>query len=281
MSDIVYFSKKNWLNLFFIQQLQALYNYRDFILECVKREFQSRYKTSMAGAAWLFLQPLAMILVYTLIFSQVMGSRLSGLENNTFSYSIYLCSGLLAWTFFSDMLNRGQTLFTDNAHLLKKLKFPKICLLAIMVLATSLDFFIIFGIFLAFLLLSGNFPGWAFLSFFIVLLLQMLFAIGLGVTLGVLNVFFRDVKHFMSIVLQFWFWFTPVIYPIQALPDWASHWLIFNPMFGVISAYHNIFLNSLWPDFTLLWPAALCAVFFCCLSLYLFRQHIADIVDEL
>ncbi len=261
--------------------LNQLYLYRGFIFGSVKREFQSRYRTSMIGAAWLVLQPLAMILVYTLVFSQVMRSRLVGLENKEFAYSIYLCAGLLTWGFFSDMVNRGLVLFTDNANLLKKLKFPKICLPVILILSAGLDFAIIFGLFTLFLVCSGNFPGWSFLSFFPVLLLQMFFAIGLGMTLGVLNVFFRDVRPFTSIVLQFWFWLTPIVYPLTTLPDWVKPWIVFNPLFGLMKTYQTIFLSAGWPNFYDLTSIFIGTIFFCSIGIYLFRQHSADMVDEL
>jgi lipopolysaccharide transport system permease protein len=259
----------------------TLYHYRWFIWGSVKREFQTRYHSSMIGAAWLVLQPLAMILVYTLVFSQVMRSRLSGLENNAFGYSIYLCTGILTWGFFADIVNRGQMLFIDNANLLKKLKFPKICLPATLVLSTTLDFVLIFSLFILFLLFSNNFPGWPFLAFFPILLIQILFAMGLAMTLGVLNVFFRDIKQLMSILLQFWFWFTPVVYPMSALPVWVKPWLELNPMVGLIQAYQKIFVESALPNWNTLWPIFICAIFFCCSGIYLFRRHSADMVDEL
>lgn len=259
----------------------TLYQYRGFIWGSVKREFQLRYRSSMIGAAWLILQPLAMILVYTLVFSQVMRSRLIGLENNAFGYSIYLCAGVLTWSFFAEILNRGQTLFIDNANLLKKLKFPKICLPVILVLSTLLDFGLIFGLFIIFLLFSGNFPGWPILSFFPILFLQILFSIGLAMTLGVLNVFFRDIRQFMSIAVQFWFWFTPIVYPVTTLPDWVRVWLKLNPMVGLIQAYQAIFVQSAWPNWSTLWPVIMGAIFFCLSGRYLFRRHSADMVDEL
>ncbi len=261
--------------------LRTLYDYRWFIWSSVKRGFQSRYYTSMIGVAWLVLQPLAMILVYTLVFSQLMRARLVGLETNSFSYSIYLCSGILTWNFFTDIINRGQVLFIENANLIKKLKFPKICLPTILGISAVLDFALIFGLFLIFLGVSGNFPGWSFFSFFPVLCIQLFFALGLGITLGVLNVFFRDVRQLMMIVLQLWFWVTPIVYPVATLPQWVQKLLLFNPMAAFIEAYQAIFVYDKWPVLSTLWPGFLCAVFFCWLGMHLFRRHMTDLVDEL
>ena len=103
--------------------LNALLRYRGFVVGSVKREFQTRYRTSMLGALWLVLQPLALIVVYTVVFSEVMKSRLPGVQS-TFGYSIYLCAGVLTWGLFAEIVSRAQSVFVDNANLLKKLSFP-------------------------------------------------------------------------------------------------------------------------------------------------------------
>ncbi|HEN3635303.1 TPA: ABC transporter permease, partial [Yersinia enterocolitica] len=109
------------------EMLLAIYRYRGFIFGSVKRDFQSRYQMSMLGISWLVLQPLSMIIVYTVIFSQLMQARLPQ-TSGSFSYSIYLCSGILTWGLFAEIISRSQNVFTDNANLLKKLNFPRICL---------------------------------------------------------------------------------------------------------------------------------------------------------
>ena len=172
--------------------LRGIWSYRGFILGSVKREFQSKYRNSMLGAAWTVLNPLAMIIVYTVIFSQIMRAKLPGIDS-TFAYSIYLCAGVLTWGLFAEITGRCQNIFLENANLIKKLSFPRICLPAIVILSAGLNFLIIFNLFTFFLILSGNFPGWVFLAVFPVLAVQIVFSVGLGIILGVLNVFFRDV----------------------------------------------------------------------------------------
>ena len=107
--------------------------YRGFVLGIVKREFQSKYRNSLLGAAWNIIKPLAMIVVYTVIFAQVMRAKLPGVDS-TFAYSIYLCAGVLTWGLFVEMVGRGQTMFLDNANLLKKISFPRITLPIVVVL---------------------------------------------------------------------------------------------------------------------------------------------------
>ncbi|HCY25078.1 MAG TPA: ABC transporter, partial [Cryomorphaceae bacterium] len=254
--------------------------FRGFILSSVKREFQSKYRNSLLGALWMVINPLAMILVYTVIFSQVMSAKLPGVDS-TFSYSIYLCAGILTWGFFAEITGRAQNMFLEQANLLKKLSFPRLCLPVIVVVNASLNFAIIFTLFTFFLLLSGNFPGWSFLALVPVLAIQTAFAIGLGMSLGVLNVFFRDVGQFFGVVLQFWFWLTPIIYPITILPERFRPMMSLNPMASLVEAYQNILVSNQWPDWNKLLPIVLLAILLCILSLHLFRKHSGEMVDEL
>ncbi|KQV88701.1 ABC transporter [Massilia sp. Root351] len=258
----------------------AVWRYRGFVAGSIKREFQSKYRNSLLGAAWTVLNPLAMIVVYTVIFSQVMGSRLPGVAT-PFAYSIYLCAGVLTWGLFAEITSRSQSVFLEHANLIKKLQFPRLCLPLIVVLNALINFGIIFGLFVLFLAVSGNFPGWIFLAIVPVLLLQVLFAIGLGMILGVLNVFFRDVGQLFTIVLQFWFWFTPIVYPLSALPEPVRDLVGWNPMAGVISAYQTVLVNGQAPHWNSLLPITVLAVLSCALGLQLFRKRAAEMVDEL
>ena len=260
--------------------LKPLWGYRGFIYGSVKREFQSKYRNSLLGGAWTFLNPLAMILVYTVIFSQVMRAKLPGIESG-FAYSIYLCAGVLTWGLFAEIVGRGQNIFLDNANLLKKISFPRMCLPIITVLNASVNFAIIFSLFLIFLIIIGFWPGWAIFSIIPILLVQLVFAIGLGMTLGVLNVFFRDVGQFFGIFLQFWFCLTPIVYPAAILPESIQSIMAINPMYPLIHAYQNVFVLGQIPDFmTLIYPLIL-GLGLSALGLGLFRKHVGEMVDEL
>ena len=259
---------------------RALWAYRGFILGSVKREFQSKYRNSLLGAAWNVINPLAMILVYTVIFSQVMRAQLPGVDS-TFAYSIYLCSGVLTWGVFSEIIDRAQNTFLENANLLKKMSFPRLSLPVIVVANALLNFAIIFGLFTGFLIVTGNFPGLVYLALVPVLAVMVVFAIGLGVTLGVLNVFFRDVGKFFGIFLQFWFWLTPIVYPANILPDSIAELLAYNPMAPIAYACQSILVNQQLPQWDSLWPVILLAVLMCGLGLRLFRRRAGEMVDEL
>jgi lipopolysaccharide transport system permease protein len=260
--------------------LRSLWAYRGFILGSVKREFQSKYRNSLLGASWTIINPLAMIVVYTVIFSQIMRAKLPGVDS-TFAYSIYLCAGSLTWGLFAETIGKAQNTFLENANLLKKLNFPRLCLPVIVIITSILNFSIIFSLFTLFLLISGNFPGFVFFATVPLLVIMMAFSIGLGTTLGVLNVFFRDVGQFFGIFMQFWFWFTPIVYPANILPPAIQNLITYNPMAPLIASFQNVLVSGQWPQWESLTYPAVLSTLLCLLGMRLFRKHSGEIVDEL
>jgi len=260
--------------------LKTIFQYRHFIISCVTREFQSRYQRSLFGSAWAVVNPLAMIFVYTIIFSQVMKAKLPGIDSS-FGYSIFLCSGTLTWGLFTEIVGRCTTVFLDNANIIKKLNFPRICLPITVVCTAIINFSIISCVFLLFLIVSGNFPGIPILSVVPLLIILILFSIGLGITLGVINVFFRDVGQFLGIVMQFWFWVTPIVYPIAILPKWAVGFLNWNPMMQIIRGFQTVFVEQKWPNMEGPVIVGLISAGLCLIALRLYRNHVGEMVDEL
>lgn len=263
-----------------LSMLRPVWRYRGFVLGNVKREFQLKYRNSLLGAAWTILNPLAMIVVYTVIFSQVMRAKLPGIDS-TFGYSIYLCAGVLTWGLFTEIVTRSQNMFLDNANLLKKINFPRLCLPVTVVATAMLSFSIVFGLFVGFLVISGNFPGMAFIALVPLLALLVLFAVGLGLVLGVLNVFFRDVGYFFGVFVTFWFWLTPIVYPPTILPQWVQPWMQLNPLAPFMAAVQGVLVRGEWPDWMSLFPLLILSVLLCLVGLRLFRRRAGEMVDEL
>jgi len=260
--------------------IKPLWAYRGFIFGSVKREFQTKYRNTMFGVAWNVVQPLAMITVYTVIFAGVMRAKLPGVES-TLGYSIYLCSGILTWGIFAEITTRAQNMFLDNANLLKKLSFPRLCLPVIVVINALLNYAIVFGLFTSFLIVSGNFSGFPFIALLPIMALLVTFAAGLGIVLGILNVFFRDVGQFFGIFITFWFWLTPIVYPANILPPDIKPFLTWNPMAGILAAVQGIVVNGYWPKWESLAYSLAFTLVLCLLGLWLFRKHAGEIIDEL
>jgi len=261
--------------------VRALLAYRGFVWSSVVREFNGRYRESLLGAFWSVASPLTMIVIYTVIFSQLLKPTLAGHSDNPFAFSIYLCSGVVTWSLFAEMLTRMSNVFLEHGNLIKKSNFPRITLPAIVVLSSLLNFSIIFGLFLLFLLLIGHWPGWVLLAVIPLLALQVLFTVGLGVFLGTLNVFFRDVGQLVGVVLQFWFWLTPIVYTLAALPDSVQGLMRLNPLQSLLAAYQTVFLSREVPDFTSLLPLLLITLLFLFLGARLFLARVGELVDEL
>lgn len=264
-----------------LAMLRALWAYRGFVISSVSREFHAKYRESLLGAFWAVAQPLSMIIVYTVIFGQLMRPTLARHEQTPFSFSIYLCAGLLTWNLFSEMLSRMNMVFLDNGNLIKKAKFPHICLPAIVAVSALMNFAIVLALFLGFLALIGRLPGWTLLALFPLLVLQVLFALGVGLLMGTVNVFFRDVAPLTQIGLQFWFWLTPVVYTASALPEAVGRLLALNPLVPLVQAYQGIFLEYAWPRWSSLWPLAVLTLGLLLLSGCFFMARVGEMVDEL
>ncbi|KQV83984.1 ABC transporter permease [Rhizobium sp. Root1220] len=260
--------------------LRPVWIYRGFVLGSVKREFQSRYRNSLLGAAWIFFQPLAQILVYTIVFSQIMHAKLPGVAS-TFGYSIHLCAGILTWGLFAEITTRSQGMFLENANLLKKLNFPRLCLPVTIVAIGLLNFAIVFGLFTSFLIVTGNFPGLVYVCLVPLIALLVVFGASLGLILGVLNVFFRDVGQLFSIVITFWFWLTPIVYPVSILPERVKDIIALNPMVNLIEAVQGVLVLGEWPQFRGLLYLATLAIVLSAFGLRLFRSRVGEMVDEL
>lgn len=264
----------------FKARLNALWQYRGFVLSMVGREFQSRYLGSLLGSLWAILNPLALITIYTVIFSQVMQAKLPGIDD-TMAYGLFVCSGLLPWFYYVELLGRFPNIFLEQAALLKKVSFPRVTLPVILLFSATINFSIIFGLFLLFLLVTGRFPGWSVLGYIPLLFIQQTFVVGCGVALASINVFFRDIGQFINVIIQFWFWFTPIVYVVNMLPQKAQFLLQFNPMTAFVQAYQSIILYGRWPDllqFKLHFAGACIAL----IGGFIIYHYLADeMVDEL
>jgi lipopolysaccharide transport system permease protein len=132
-------------------------------------------------------------------------------HDSRFAYSIYLCAGILTWQLFSELLNRSVGIFVHNANLLKQVNLPKLALPVIVALSGLSNFAVVLALFLAFLVTIGSFPGTVLLAAIPAVAIVVGFSLGLGVLLGTINVFYRDVEQTTSLVLDFWFWLTPIV----------------------------------------------------------------------
>jgi len=257
-----------------------IWRYRYFILTSIQSDFRARVTRSKLGMLWIVLSPLSQVVIYAFVLSSLMSQRLPGIDT-PFAYSIYLMAGFQAWFLFIEIVNRCLTIFIDNANALKKISFPRIALPIIAVGAAILNNLIFFVLVIAAYLLIGYNPGWSLVWYPVLLLVTSGLAMGLGLVLGVLNVFMRDIGQMVAILLQFGFWITPVVYTIDVLPENFREIVKLNPMFWMVDNYHRVLAYGHMPNFTSLTGAAVLAVALLGLALVLFRKASGEMVDVL
>ena len=252
-----------------------------FILQLTRQDFVDRYSGSILGALWAVIHPLAMIFIFVVIFANVMGTRLPSISS-TYSYSIYLVSGLLPWLAFANTINRTASVFLDKRNIITKIYVSLPYLPLYVLLSESITFFIAFTIFFFFLAITGSLPGMSLLVLPIVFLLQQILAFGLGLMFGILNVFLRDIKEFLTVLMTFWFWLTPIVWVLDIVPSLVQKGQIFlNPAFLFIDAYQRILVHHEWPDGLALLRLFIIASLSVLMAYYLLRWLEKDVRDFL
>jgi lipopolysaccharide transport system permease protein len=213
-----------------------------------KRDFKERYVGTGLGKFWFILSPIITIFIYTVIFSDFMKMK-TNIVDSTYAYSIYLIPGLLAWTSFSSIIVKLNNSILEQTNLIKKISVP----VYVYQLSTIItEFFILllsFGLSLIFLLII-NYPiGVNFLYLLPILFLQTIFAFGIGVILSLFTPFFKDLKEAIPVIIQLWFWVTPIIYMKNMIENKYPFILSYNPFFHFVTVYQDIFLYSKAPSY--------------------------------
>ncbi len=250
------------------------------LIEFTKRDFVERYTGSLLGTSWAFIRPLVDILIYTLVFSKIMTAKLGGIES-PYSYSIYLIAGIIPWTAFANTIMRTTTSFSEKKGIISKmnlslLRFPSFILFSeVITYAITLLFYFIF------LAASGHGFSKFLLLLPLIFLAQQILAYSLGIFFAVLNVFFKDFKELVGVLIQLWFWLTPIVYVENILPDFAKTLMIFNPAYLFVSSYHSIFAYQQAPPVNYLLWLTLLSHAFALISYTLFKFLEKDVRDFL
>lgn len=259
---------------------RSLWQYRHFIISSIRGDLKGRFVRSRLGGLWFILHPLAQALIFSIVLSEVLKARLPDTDSPA-AYPIYLLSGMAAWTLFSEILTRSMTVFIEQAPVMKKIAFPRLCL-PVIVGGTALinHLLLLLALFVIFIFL-GHIPGRALILLPIGIILIAAIGFGLGVILGVMNVFIRDVAQVMTIVLQLWYWLTPIVYPANVLPEEYGFVLKLNPVAPLVALYQDALLFNRWPDpVSLIVPTALGLVSMA-FAITFFRRASPELIDVL
>jgi lipopolysaccharide transport system permease protein len=250
------------------------------IWELTKRDFVERYSGSVLGLVWAFIWPIVTMAVYIVIFSKIMGAKLPG-NHYTYGYGTYLISGLTPWLAFSQTIGRISTIFVDKKDLITKVNISLPTFPFFVVLSESITFGITMGIYVVFLFATDVGLHQTIILLPIVYLAQQILAYSLGFFIAVLQVFIRDLKEVIGIVIFVWFWLNPIVYVTEILPDWVQNLLIFNPSYWFISAFHDIFVFHRAPNFSYLIALVITGHVILAFGYFLFKKLEKDLRDFL
>ena len=260
--------------------LREIWQFRGLVRALTMSDLRGRYTGAFLGPAWLILQPLAMVIVYTVIFSQVMKARLPGVSGE-YAYSQFLCGGLMAWSFFTDIITRGKNIFVEHSNLIKKTSFPRLVLLLPVVALATVNLLIFFALTMSFFVVIGSAPGWASIAMVPMLILLGLLALGLSLLAAVFQVFFRDIGQGIDIGLQFLFWSTPIIYAVGIRPPSFAEALAWNPVFAPVSQIQHVFMTGEWPRWELLSYSVTFCIVLWAVALLSYKRLYPSMLDEL
>ncbi|MDY6891979.1 MAG: ABC transporter permease [Pseudomonadota bacterium] len=251
------------------------------IFNFARQDLKDRYAGSILGGLWSFIMPLINILIFALIFSNVMGAKLEsfGVEFAQYGYSIYLISGILAWNAFAATVIRVTAIFHEKRTLIGKVNLSLRALPLYILLTETFIFVVSFGFFTLFLLLI-DFPlnrYWLFLP--LLYLAQQLFAYALGFLLAILSVFIQDIKELTGVLMQLWFWMTPIVYVIGILPASIRPYYNLNPMLHFITAWRTVIIDGQLPSLLPLATLLLFAIALLAFGCWLLQRLERDIRD--
>lgn len=220
---------------------RELFRYREMFTGLVSREVRARYKGSALGFLWSLLNPMLMMVVYSLVFSVYM-------RINIPNYSLFLFCGLLPWTWFTTSITNATSTIVANGNLIKKVYFPLEILPLVNITTNLVNFLLSLPILLLFMA-AVHVPLTVNLLFLPVLIVvQFILTLGLSLILCTLNTFFRDVEQLLGPLLLAWFYLTPVIYPAKQIPTQFGFLFVANPMAPLMTSYQRIFFEGLPPS---------------------------------
>ncbi|CAN5634527.1 ABC transporter permease [soil metagenome] len=230
--------------------LAAVVRYRHLLRNLVLKDLKLKYRGSVFGVVWSLLNPLLMIVVYTIAFTHILQIRTEG-------FVFYLMLGILSWTFFAGSLSGSTGSIADNGGLVKSVFFPRAILPAAGVLFNLSQYLLTIVVFLPVMLLYyGVTPAAPMLLFPVFVALQALFTIGLALILATAAAFFRDVRHLVDVALAVLFWTTPILYELRQIPERLQLPILLSPLSPFVEAYHQMFYYRVWPG-PLTWGLAL------------------------
>ena len=256
--------------------LKAVWQYRELLYFLVWRDVKVRYKQTAVGVLWVILQPLLTMVIFTVIFSYLVR-----IPSDGFPYPLFVLAALLPWNYFSQSLARGGGGLVNNANLISKVYFPRLIIPLSSVVTPAVDFLLSFVILIGLMAWYGVAPTWGVLAVPLFLLLALMTALAFALLLSPIHVKYRDVGHVIPFLTQFWMFASPVIYPVDLIPEKWRLLYSLNPMVGVIEGFRWALLGDQTPNFSVMAVSAVVVLVLLTAGVVCFRRAertFADVV---
>lgn len=262
---------KGWLSI----NWGDIWQYRELLYFLTWRDLKVRYKQTVLGFLWAFIQPFTKMVVFSLIFG-----RLAKMDSEGFPYPIFLYAGLLPWQFFAGSLSRSSQSVVGSANLITKVYFPRLIIPLASVGATLVDFAVSFSILVGLMLYYRVAPTLATFMVVPLVLLTIVTALGAGAFLSALTVAYRDFRHMIPFLVQIWMFLTPVVYAVTIVPKRWQWLMCLNPMAGIVDAYRSAILGKpfAWGNLAISTGVALVAFLGSLIYFRRLERQFADIV---
>lgn len=257
-----------------MKELKELYNYREMMYNLVKKDLRTRYKGSILGFLWTFINPLLQLIIYTIVFSIIMRA-------NVEKFYIYLFVALIPWIFFTTALQGGATSILSGKDLIKKVYFPRAIIPLSVVNAAFMNMLFSMVIVFIALVVSGIGLSWYIIFLPIVMIVEYLFALGLALIFAALTVYFRDLEHILAIVIMGWFYLTPIVYTMDTVPEQYRGYYKLNPMTDIIAVYREILYYKQMPEFRTIVGILVWSILCIIVGYVLFQRLQKHFVEEL
>lgn len=246
---------------------KQLYAYRELLKTSIKKEIRGKYKASALGVLWSFINPLLQVLVYAIVFPYLLGRS----QDN---YLVYLVTGIIPWTFLQTTIVSCVGIVKNNANIIKKVYFPREILPISSGLSGLINFFISCIIILIFCVLSGVGISWHIIFVPMIAIIELMFALGIGMALGACDAYVQDLEYIVTFLLQMAFYGSPIIYQIDLIGSNSilATMVRLNPVTIIINSYRDVFLNHIMPDFQALGIVFVIALIVLMLGYMIFKK---------
>ncbi len=255
--------------------LNELYDYREMIVSLIHRDLKGRYKNSILGFAWTFVNPLLQLVVYTIVFSTIMKMGIK-------DYYLLLFVALVPWIFFSTCVSSGCNCVIDQGDMVKKIYFPREVLPVTFVTSQFINMLLSFYVVFSVLLISGKGINPAAVLFLpLIMIIEYFLVLGMTMLFSALTIFFRDLSNILAIVVMAWQWATPVMYPADIIPERFRTFMTLNPMYSIIVSYRQILYYKEIPNIDTLISAIIMGVILIVVGELVFSHQSKNFADYL